>query len=192
MRSNLNHSINQKPASGGLFLNLLFVKHIYFILFLIVGIHANHAQSAKDPANLGVGAIGLVVADLDRSEQFYRDVLGMLPAGEFELDAAWSEEAGMAGGQPFGVKMYKMKDSEVATVLKLAYFDSVSAGEEKPAVNTRAGVNYLTFYCSSLSAMEARIKAAGIPLIGRVERQGYALLIVRDPDGVFIELVERR
>jgi catechol 2,3-dioxygenase-like lactoylglutathione lyase family enzyme len=42
-----------------------------------------------------------VVRDIDRSERFYTEIIGMEPDGSFTLDSIWSGEAGVAKNKPF-------------------------------------------------------------------------------------------
>lgn len=146
-----------------------------------------HCQST--PAELGVAAIGLVVTDIDASEEFYTTLIGMRPTGGFQLDDQWSRDAGAANGRPFAVKTFRMQDTETATVLKLAYFDQVPDRPVQSGVDSFAGVNYITLHYADLEPVLKRIRDAGVPLLGEVRARGYRLVFLRDPDGVFLELV---
>ncbi|MBC2837829.1 VOC family protein [Robiginitalea sp. SC105] len=141
------------------------------------------------PADLGVAAIGLVVSDIEASDAFYTSVIGMHPTGGFDLDAAWSRDAGAAGGKPFSVRTFKMQETPSATVLKLAYFDSVPERPEQEGVSSYAGVNYITLHYRDLESVLGRVAAAGVPILGEVNTSSYRLVFIRDPDGVFLELV---
>ena len=159
---------------------------------LLCALAISTSALSQSNADLGIGAMGLVVSDITASEQFYTAILGMTDEGGFSLDAAWSKEAGAANGQPFSVKQLKLKDTLTATVLKLAYFDeSVAPQPQKSSINSSSGVNYITFYYSGEAFQQAvkRIQAADIPIVGWVKRDRYQLLFVRDPDGVFVELI---
>ncbi len=156
------------------------------LLLIAAAISSVFAQS---PADLGVGAIGLVVSDIEASEQFYTEVIGMQPAGEFSLDSDWSDQAGMSGGMPFSVKMFKMVNESSATILKLAYFEETDRRESIRNVGEISGVNYLTLNYNDLEDVEKRVTEADIEIIGRVSGKGYSLIIIKDPDGIFIELV---
>ena len=159
----------------------------YIIPVLAMFISPCFAQESA--AELGVAAIGLVVSDIEESEKFYTEVIGMVPAGSFELSPEWSEEAGAANGRPFGVKMFKMVDAKTATILKLAYFEDINPRPAASGVDSNAGVNYLTFNFTDLQGVVERLEKAGIEKLGWVKREQYQLIFVRDPDGVFIELV---
>lgn len=164
------------------------MKNLYLsVLFIIIITIPCFTQDS--PADLGVAAIGLVVSDIEKSEKFYTEIIGMVPAGSFSLDATWSKEAGAANDRPFSVKMFKMVDGKSATILKLAYFDSVGPRPEQSGVDVMAGVNYITLHYDSLDEVVKRIDEAGIKRLGWVKREGYQLIFIRDPDGLFVELV---
>ena len=84
-----------------------------------------------------------------------------------------------------------MRDHHATTVLKLAYCDEAVASEQSIGIEQAAGVNYLTFYLEDLSQVKKKILAAGISVVGEVEREKYALQVIWDPDGVFVEVVEQ-
>lgn len=163
------------------------MKKIIWIIFLLLFKFQMDAQ--QSPADLGVAAIGLVVSDINKSEAFYTEIVGMVPAGEFSLNAEWSREAGAAGGKPFSVKMFKMRNAPSATVLKLAYFEHTDHRPEQNGIHSFSGVNYLTFHFGELATVKHRVEKAGIEILGWVKRENYQLFFIRDPDGVFIELV---
>lgn len=143
----------------------------------------------ESPAELGVMAVGLVVSDIEASEKFYTEVLGMVPSGQFSLDETWSKEAGAANDKPFSVKMFKLQNKNTATTLKLAYFNETDQRPESKGVDTYAGVNYLTLYYENIYEVIDRVDQAGIPRLGWVKREGYQLVFIQDPDGVYIEIV---
>jgi len=165
------------------------MKKICLIIVICGGLFSGFSQESA--ADLGVAAIGLVVSDIDKSEKFYTEIIGMVPAGSFALTSEWSNEAGAANGKPFTVKMYKMVNSHTATILKLAYFAKTEARPEQSGIDETAGVNYLTFNYSlpNFKKVVNRLKEANIKRLGWVKRDQYQLLFVRDPDGVFVELV---
>lgn len=145
--------------------------------------------AAVSQSNSDISAIGLVVSDINASETFYTNIIGMDPAGSFSLDTQWSKEAGAADNLPFSVKMFRMKGGEGTTKLKLAYFEKTKKRPKQSGVNDYAGVNYLTLNFSDLGPVLKRIEEAGIETLGWVKRENYQLVFIRDPDGVFVELV---
>ena len=163
------------------------MKYVIQLVLIISIIPSTYAQ--ETPADLGVAAIGYVVSDIEKSEKFYTEILGMVPAGSFSLDEAWSQEAGAANGRPFSVKMFRMVDTNTATIVKLAYFDKIPPRPAQSGIDAYVGVNYLTLHYNELETVANRIKKAGIEIVGWVKRDSYQLFFIRDPDGQFIELV---
>lgn len=165
------------------------MKKVYISLLLVLFLGIVRSQNTA--ADLGVAAIGLVVSDIEKSEKFYTQIIGMSAAGAFSLDEEWSKEAGASGNRPFSVKMFKIKEVASSTILKLAYFDKVAPRPPQTGIDVNAGVNYLTFHLSmdDFKSTVDRIKKAKIDIIGWVKRDTYQLLFIKDPDGVFVELV---
>ena len=75
------------------------------LLTILLTFSLGTAQVQKN-AELGVGAMGIVVSDIEASETFYKDLLGLTPIGGFSLDERWSQDAGAANNRPFSVKQF--------------------------------------------------------------------------------------
>ena len=161
------------------------------LIIIYCALVLNFASFSQSNADLGVAAIGLVVSDIEISEQFYKGILGMQEVGGFSLDEQWSKEAGAADGKSFSVKQFKMKDLSSATVLKLAYFDKTEKQADSRGININSGVNYISLYYNALDFKEVveRISESGIEKLGWVNRDSYQLVFIKDPDGIFIEIV---
>ncbi|WGK65145.1 VOC family protein [Croceiramulus getboli] len=159
------------------------------IIFSLLGVL--QVAQAQSKAELGVGAIGLVVSDIEVSEQFYTEILMMKLVGEFSLDEQWSREAGASDGKPFSVKRFVTVDAPTATELKLAYFDETQPGQKKPNIAQSAGVNYITFSYSAEAFQKVlkNIEEAGLSIPGMIQRDAYQLFFIQDPDGIFVEIV---
>ena len=164
---------------------------IRFLIFYSSLIFLSYNCNAQSRAEMGVGAIGLVVHDLEASEQFYTQILGMIEVGGFSLDKQWSIDAGAANNLPFGVKQYKQIDLPSALTIKLAYFDTPVEKSEINAINTSSGVNYVTLYydLEQFLGIIDRAKAAQIEITGWVKRDTYQLAFIKDPNGIFIEII---
>jgi catechol 2,3-dioxygenase-like lactoylglutathione lyase family enzyme len=158
-----------------------------FPLLLSVSFFQLNAQPDLQPVDHGVIMIGMVVSDIEKSEKFYTEIIGMESTGGFELSPEWSENAGMAAGQPFKVKTFQMKKQNAATVLKLAYFDKVNSRPNPAGIQQLPGVNYLTFLYEDIKPVLSRVKANDIKIVGTA---GDRLVIIRDPDGIYLELYQ--
>lgn len=136
--------------------------------------------------------IGVVVSDLQRSLDFYTNVLGMSQTGEINLTTEFGESSGLTGGVPLDIKILKLKDEPQATAYKLMSFNS-KAGHSRPRrIQDDTGVQYITLMVSSLDPFLKRIKSHDVKLLGKTpiplgDDRRFAL--IQDPDGTFIELI---
>ena len=118
-------------------------------------------------------AVGIGVSDLDRSEAFYRDVLGMKRTGTFHLD--YMDEVMVA------------HEGRNAVVL-MHYTDG-------SARNYRDNPVKLVFYVTDPVALAGKIKAAGLEVTHEPTPNaglgGAVICLAKDPDGYVIELIQR-
>ena len=118
-------------------------------------------------------AVGIGVADLERSEAFYRDVLGMKRTGTFHLD--YMDEVMLA------------HEGRSAVVL-MHYTDG-------SARNYRDNPVKLVFYVTDPVSLAGKIKADGLEVTHEPTPNagmgGAVICLAKDPDGYVIELIQR-
>ena len=151
----------------------------------------NSCGEKSSEAENGVLQIGLVCSDLNKSLSFYTNIIGMKDVGGFEVDAKFGTDSGLSDSKPFKVKTLKLVDSPVATTLKLACC-SDSTGTPPKYVTDTPGVRYITFEVPSTKAIKERLAKNGIALLGKEPvdlGDNLELFLVRDPDGVFVEII---
>jgi len=119
------------------------------------------------------GAVGIGVADLQRSATFYRDVLGMRELMTFSLPHM--EEIVLGWGR------------KGASVVLMQYTD----GSDPATTNLPIK---LVMYVEDPVALTAKIREAGFPIEREPERVpslGNAMIgFAKDPDGYLLELLE--
>jgi lactoylglutathione lyase len=123
-----------------------------------------------DPASpYGIGA-GLHVADLARSLEFYRDVVGCRILGRLRLPQG--ELVSLAFGN---------------SVIKLLAWDETPRHRNPAGV--AVGLRYLTFHVRDPDAAVAACEAAGVVVIKSAYQFSPAIrnAIVEDPDGNIVE-----
>jgi lactoylglutathione lyase len=131
-------------------------------------------RAAMEARNLEVG---LVPRDLQRSLEFYRDVIGL------EFDSVIDLGEGRA------LHMFRVGDG----VLKL--WESTDVPAEVPAAEWEqlTGIRWVTFDVDEIDEAVARCVAAGVPVGMPVTeiRPGLRVANVSDPDGNRVELLDR-
>ena len=118
-------------------------------------------------------AVGIGVSDLERSEAFYRDVLGMPRVQVFKLD--YMDEVMLA------------HEGRSAVVL-MHYTDG-------SARNYRDNPVKLVFYVTDPVGLAGKIKADGLEVTHEPTPNaglgGAVICLAKDPDGYVIELIQR-
>lgn len=133
---------------------------------------------------------GIVVADLEASLYFYRDLLGFQVAKQME-------EAGDYIDKISGLKNVKVTTVKLAAddgnLIELLHYHSHprKAGDNKEIC--LIGVSHVAFTVEDLDAEYQRLTKAGVQFNSppQFSPDGYAkVTFCRAPDGVLIELVE--
>ncbi|HEY3653781.1 MAG TPA: VOC family protein [Steroidobacteraceae bacterium] len=119
-------------------------------------------------------AVGIGVADLDRSTRYYEEVLGMKKIRTFAVEDMDEVALVHEGG--------------TNAVLLMHYTDG-------SARNYRDNPVKLVFYVADPFAIAAKVKAAGLEVIlepAPLEILGGAVVcLAKDPDGYMIELIQK-
>ena len=137
---------------------------------------ADEKDTGANARSALMGAVGIGVADLHASTEFYADVLDMEVLRTYELGYINEVVLGFPGGE--------------GAVLVLMNW---------PGDQTRrydGGNVKLVFYTEDAAGVIERIRARG----GKIDRQpapmevvdGAVVALARDPDGYVVELLERR
>jgi len=97
-------------------------KLTLLIILAIACTDLSQAQSEFSSTTIG---IGVVVSDLERSLDFYTNVIGFKKVGGFEIDEDFATKSGLTGGPPIKVTTLKLEDEPEATQWKLISFGSM-------------------------------------------------------------------
>ena len=163
------------------------------LLFLFaLTILINCKTMAQSEFSSGLIGVGLVVNDIEKSLDFYLNVIGMTKVGEFDVDEEFGKTSGLTGGVPFHVDVLKLQDSPDANQWKLMSFKKDAAHPMPTFIQDDTGMQYITIMVTSLQPFLNRIKEHNVKLLGDTpvplgEDQHFVL--VQDPDGTIIELI---
>ncbi len=147
------------------------------------------------PSVLGVDHVSVSVADIDRSLEFYCELLGLVVRERGLLDPDLVERMTGVPGAVVG-----FADIELGSrVLELLQVDSAQPPRPASQRLPGAGGVHIALRVDDAAAVHARLAAAGHrPLSSPVllpedgsDWSGSLVFYVRDPDGVMLEVVER-
>jgi glyoxylase I family protein len=135
--------------------------------------------------------VGVGVSDLERSVRFYRDLLGFVRLAELEI-----------GGEPTD-RLLELEGSHLRAVylerdglrLELLHFAAPTRERVRlPRAMDDLGFTHLSIRVSDLDDLVRDLRAAGVAVREKTRLDfpevGAAAVIVEDPDGLPIELVQ--
>lgn len=136
--------------------------------------------------------VGQIVSDLEVSVRFYEDVIGMKRISSFDIDEDFGARSGLSNGLPFHVEVLQLGTGETATQWKLMSFDDHSTPQDNTFIQDHTGMQYITIFVRDMSAAIDRLESHDVPMLGdtpTVLDDGDHFVLVKDPDGTFIELI---
>jgi len=162
------------------------------LLFLCGMLTLSFGSSAQNNFSKSAISIGVVVEDLDKSLEFYLDVVGMEKVREFSVDSEKAKQLGLSKGESFDVKVLKLENSEEATEWKLMSFNNKTSHKNKNFVPDENGIRYVTLFVKSMTPVLERIKKHKVKTLGETPTMLDAnrqFVLIKDPDGNFIEFI---
>lgn len=164
--------------------------NIYLLLAVTFTLTTNTmAQSEFSSNTIG---IGVVVADIDKSLDFYINVIGMKKVGEFDVDGEFGRISGLSDGVAFHVDVLKLEDQPDANQWKLMSFGKEAGHPASKHIQDDTGMQYITISVTSLAPFLKRIKKHNVELLGETPvplGTDNHFVLVQDPDGTIIELI---
>jgi len=168
------------------------MKKISLLILITLSIILSSETMAQSEFASGLIGVGLVTTDIDKSLDFYLNVIGMTKVGEFDVDAEFGKSSGLTGGVPFHVDILKLMDSPDANQWKVMSFGKGGSHPFPKYIQDDTGVQYITIMVNSLDPFLKRIKEHKVKLMGDTPiplGPDQHFVLVQDPDGTVIELI---
>jgi catechol 2,3-dioxygenase-like lactoylglutathione lyase family enzyme len=141
--------------------------------------------------------VGITVSDLDRALGFYRDMLGLRVIAENTLTE--SEVAELLGLDSVHLRIADLDSGDGRIVELIQYVQP--KGRPIAYESSDVATTHIAFTVDDLDAVRKRLTDAGATMVSRRpitisepggDFDGAICLMVRDPDGAILELVQRR
>jgi catechol 2,3-dioxygenase-like lactoylglutathione lyase family enzyme len=135
--------------------------------------------------------VGLVVEDLAETVRFLA-LLGFDCGKPATFSGEWIDR--IIGLENAAVEVVMVRGPDGNDVFEVVRFDSPSAGAQEPApAANRPGLRHIAFKVDDLHGVVDRVRAAGWETVGEiVEVKPFLLCYLRGPEGLIVELAERR
>ena len=147
---------------------------------------------AQSEFSSGLIGVGVVTRDLDKSLDFYLNVIGMSKVSEFDVDGDFGTSSGLTDGIAFHVDVLKLQDSPDANQWKIMSFKKEGTHPMPLYIHDDTGMQYITIMVNSLEPFLKRIKKHNVKLLGETPvplGETDHFVLVQDPDGTIIELI---
>jgi catechol 2,3-dioxygenase-like lactoylglutathione lyase family enzyme len=135
--------------------------------------------------------LGICVSDLERSLRFYRDVLGCREVGRLAMAGGAADTINSMQGVSLRA-IYLERDGWRLELIEFS--EPGCLGPRAPRPMNQLGLTHLSFRVSDLTAVCAKLEAAGGGLLPdtRIGAPGTATgaIMAHDPDGLRLELVQ--
>jgi len=147
-------------------------------------------NSALAQANTRWSHVGLCVADLARSMQFYCDGLGAVPAERYELSTEQLPGLGLALEVGDSAAIVSQMITHDALRIELIEWRRPGAVGTPSSQRNQLGLTHLSFWVSDIDSMVERLQQFGGTLLPQTRQSpGVDLVFLADPDGARVELM---
>ena len=168
------------------------------ILFSALTLLACSSVWAKSNFSRQTIDLGMVVSDIEKSVSFYKQVVGFDEVDGFEVKGSFPKAVGLTDGAHLNVRVLVLGEDESATKLKMMQVDSKKPARtiNQPHIHTLTGFSYLTIFVENVDLVMANAKKHGHEAYAKSPQilpkgfpQDLCLLMLKDPDGNFVEIV---
>ena len=168
------------------------MKKLFAFLIASVLLTLSSNTMAQSEFSSGLIGVGVVCKDIEKSLDFYLNVIGMTKVSEFDVDEAFGKSSGLTDGLAFHVDVLKLQDSPAANQWKLMSFKKEGSHPNSTYIHDDTGMQYITIMVNSLEPFLKRIKEHQAKLLGDTPiplNETDHFVLVQDPDGTIIELI---
>ncbi len=165
------------------------MKNLFLSIFFIAFALVSNAQNEFSNPTIFVGN---VVADLEKSVDFYTNVIGMTKTSGFSVDGKKSKELGLTDGGAIDVVVLKLEDSPQSNEWKLMSFGTKTKHPKQKYIHDDTGMQYITILVNHLNPVIKRMNKNNVKILsGEPSSLGEDrfFILIQDPDGTFIELI---
>jgi lactoylglutathione lyase len=136
--------------------------------------------------------LGIVVSDVEKAAQFYKNALGFTEVPGFDVSKELAGDSGLADYHAFSVRVLTLGNEKSATKIKIMEFPEAPGKKvDNQFIHSSLGFSYLTISISDTNATVKRAERAGFRPVKEPYQLGgnSYLTLIKDPDGNIIELI---
>ncbi|MCP4608251.1 MAG: VOC family protein [Planctomycetes bacterium] len=158
-------------------------------IFLTGASGSNRAKSEFGRTTIN---LGIVVSDVEKAAQFYKNALGFTEVPGFDVSKKLAGDSGLADYHAFSVRVFTLGNEKSATKIKIMEFPEAPGKKvDNQFIHSSLGYSYLTISVSDTTSTVERARRAGVSPVKEPYQLGGGnyLTLMKDPDGNIIELI---
>ncbi|WP_167618821.1 VOC family protein [Maribellus sediminis] len=162
-----------------------------FIFTLVISLVVLNAFAQSEFSSSAI-SVGVVVEDLEKSIDFYTNVIGMTKTGEFSVDKASCKKLGLTDSYQLDVTILKLENSDQASEWKLMSLGTKAKHPKQNFMSDDTGMQYITLFVNHINPILKRVKEHQVKILSEAPStigENRKFLLVQDPDGTFIEII---
>ena len=162
------------------------------LAFISLSILFTFSLSAQNNFSNPAISIGVVVEDIQKSIDFYTQIIGMVKTGEFSVSKEKCTELGLTDSYQLDVTVLKPINSETSTEWKLMSLGTKSKHPKQKYMSDDTGIQYVTIFVKEIQPVLDRAKSNNVKILSgqpSVLDDGQKFLLLQDPDGNFLEII---
>ncbi len=145
-----------------------------------------------------VAHIGLTVSDLNRSVEFYKNILGMEFLGHLTMSGPSTDK--LFNYTNCIVELAYLSGSESLTCPPIELIQFVSPKEQKDQASLfKTSISELCFYVEDIDLVYQELKAKGVEFLSEPQYFNFTeygfdkskAVYFKDPDGIILELMQK-
>ena len=167
-------------------------KLCVILIIAVITLLSSKSMAQSEFSSVLIG-VGVVTKNLEKSLDFYLNVIGMTKVGEFDVNEEFGKSSGLSNAVAFHVDVLKIEDSPSSNVWKLASFKKKVPHQASEYIEDATGMQYITLNVKQMKPFVERIQKHGHSFLGDTPilmadgKRSFAL--VQAPEGTIIELI---
>ncbi len=136
----------------------------------------------------------IVAKDVDKTLDFYTNILGMIKVFEFVVKKESAVRFGLAEKDEFKVHVLKISNEPNAGVIKVVGYQGTKQPRKSNYLRDHVGPQMLNFKVQSMEPYLERIEGRNLKLYGSTPtplNDSGQFVLIQDPNGIFIELISK-
>ncbi len=165
------------------------MKKLY--LLILVFLFSFHLFAQNNFSNPAI-SVGVVVEDLQKSIDFYTQIIGMVKTGEFSVTKEQCTELGLTDSYQLDVTILKPINIETSSEWKLMSLGTNAQHPKQKFMSDDTGIQYVTLFVHEIQPILDRAKNNKVKILSKqpsVLDDGRKFLLLQDPDGNFLEII---